>query len=88
AADLAIGIPGKDFFQCLSGCEGVNTFADAGAVRVIYGGSSGLSVDNRLLNAVGPSQLWTQDAPSGTGGIGFTVPGQLESGDRFGSAVY
>ena len=75
-ADLAAGIPRKD----LSGRN------DVGAVRVIYGFTTGLATSSTYVSGPletprpGPSQLWHQD---------FTgVPDQNETGDQFGSALY
>jgi hypothetical protein len=59
--DLAIGVPLED----------VSGHADAGAVNVIYGSSTGL--------ASAGNQLWTQDSPS--------VEGVAEAGDRFGACL-
>jgi subtilisin family serine protease len=59
--DLAIGAPGED----------VGAIADAGAVNVLYGSSSGLT-------GVG-DQLWYQGLPG--------VLGAAEGGDGFGSAL-
>jgi hypothetical protein len=88
-ADLAIGIPGKDVRVNL--IEGEQIFTDAGGVRVIYGSTGGLSITTGVAGAVGPSQLWSQGAPAVVGGVlGINpgVPGVLESGDAFGSALY
>lgn len=57
-ADLAAGVPQED----------VGGTADAGAVHVLYGGSSGLAL-------VG-GQLWHQDVAG--------VPGKVQKNDRFG----
>src|SRR6185369_11647957 len=59
--DLAIGIPGKD----------VGTEAEAGAVRIMYGGAAG-------LGATG-AQLFDQNAP--------LIDDVAEAGDHFGSAL-
>jgi FG-GAP repeat len=62
-ADLAIGAPS----------EGVGTAADAGAVNVLYGSTTG-------LQAVSPDdQFWTQDSPD--------IEDQAEEGDLFGWAL-
>jgi hypothetical protein len=64
--DLAIGVPGEATAETREG---------AGAVNVVYGGPSGLSVAG--------DQLWTQDSPG--------VPDESEApeseGDGFGGAV-
>jgi hypothetical protein len=62
AGDLAIGAPG----------EAIGTSTGAGAVNVLYGGTSGL----RAVSA----QLWHQDS---TGLVGGTA----ETGDHFGAAL-
>jgi WD40 repeat protein len=61
--DLAVGMPGED--------TGIYFGADAGAVSVIYGSSSGLTAEN--------NQLWTQD----TGGIGENA----DRDDEFGASL-
>ena len=61
-ADLAVGVPFKD----ISGA------ADAGAMHVFYGTTSGLTFTGE--------QEWTQDSPG--------IPGGSEAGDLFGSAGY
>ena len=60
-ADLVIGVP----------FEGVDVESDAGAINVIYGANSGLSV-------VG-NQIWHQDMNN--------IPGTAEANDRFGYAL-
>ena len=60
-ADLAIGVPYED----------IGTVVEAGAVNVLYGSDSGLTVAG--------NQLWYQ----GSGGI----QGTAETGDRFGFAL-
>ena len=77
-ADLAIGVPSKDFGS---------TRRDAGAVRVIYGFTTGLATSTQAYTPgpletprPGPSQFLHQDL---TG-----IPDQNETGDRFGSALY
>jgi hypothetical protein len=64
-ADLAIGAPGEDltFF--------VTTYVDAGAVDVVYGSATGITLDGR--------QFWHQDCPS--------IEDVVEAGDEFGSAL-
>lgn len=62
-ADLGVGVPLED----------LSTFADAGCVNVIYGGSGGLQTSAPL------DQLWEQDS---TGVIGTN-----DAGDEFGAAV-
>jgi hypothetical protein len=61
--DLAVGVPGED----LTGTP------DAGAVGVLYGGSSGLQ------SASPDDQVWTQN--------GKNVNDASEAGDRFGAAL-
>ena len=62
--DLVIGVPS----------EAVNGHAAAGAVNIIYGGSSGLRWSN------GPdAQIWHQDSPS--------IEGATEPSDRFGAGL-
>ena len=63
--DLAVGVPFED----------VGTKADAGAVQVIYGSSSGLTATG--------NQFWTQDSVLG----GVEVRDVAESGDNFGSTI-
>jgi hypothetical protein len=61
--DLVIGVPLQD----------VSTFADAGAVHVLYGSAAG-------LQATSPEdQFWTQDSPD--------VQDQSEPGDEFGDSL-
>jgi hypothetical protein len=64
-SDLAIGAPQEDLLG------GAGSAADAGAVNVLYGFTSGVS-DAR-------NQLWSQDVPD--------VEDDVESGDAFGSAL-
>jgi cysteine-rich repeat protein len=59
--DLAIGVPNED----------LGSLADAGAVHVLYGSSSGLTTSGE--------QLWTQDSSG--------VLGVAEAGDQFGYAL-
>lgn len=61
-ADLAVGVPFED----------VGTQADAGAVNVIYGSTTGLTATG--------SQFWTQDSPG--------INNSSEAGDRFGEVLY
>jgi hypothetical protein len=68
-ADLAVGLPNQDVGPCLedsSRCE-----FDAGAVSVLYGSPSGLTVAG--------SQLWTQDSPG--------IEGAAAGLDHFGWAL-
>ena len=60
-ADLAVGVQYED----------VGSNVNAGAVNVIYGQSSGLSVDG--------NQIWHEDQPG--------VPGVAETNDQFGDAL-
>ncbi len=64
-ADLAVGVPLEDI------PIGSVTYADAGAVNVLYGGSSGLSATG--------DQLWHQGVPG--------IDGAVETGDQFGRAL-
>lgn len=63
-ADLAMGAPLED----------IGTLVDAGAMFVIYGGTTGLKP------ATSTVQTWTQDSAN--------VPDAAEAGDQFGSAAY
>ncbi|MCI0457142.1 MAG: hypothetical protein L0Z62_09200, partial [Gemmataceae bacterium] len=65
-ADLAVGVPG----------EGVNGFADAGAVSILYGSDLG-------LDAAG-DQIWHQDS---VGPNSFPIDGVAEAQDAFGTAL-
>ena len=60
---LAVGVP----------WESIGTVQRAGAVNVIYGGSSGLQTTSPI------DQVWDQDSSN--------VPDQTEPGDAFGAAV-
>jgi FG-GAP repeat len=62
-ADLAIGVP----------IETVGTASEAGAVHILFGSPSGLTV------AVPDDQLWTQDSPD--------VEGVIQAGNRFGYSL-
>jgi len=62
--DLAMGVPGED----------LGSDANAGAVNVVYGSSTGL----RALAGPG-DQIWHQDSPG--------IAGGAEPGDRFGHAL-
>jgi hypothetical protein len=64
--DLAVGVPG----------ENLGSHPDAGAVAVIYGGSSGLTNVN--------NQFWDQN---GTEGPEFNLRGGCEKLDEFGTAL-
>lgn len=71
-ADLAIGVPDEDIVVSVLGLTRPQTRANAGAVHVLYGATGG-------LQSAG-SQFWTQNT------VG--VPDSVESGDRFGAALY
>jgi len=71
-ADLAIGVPEEDVVVSVVGLTRPQTRADAGAVHVLYGAAGGLQSTG--------SQFWTQNS------VG--VPDSVESGDRFGAALY
>ncbi len=60
-ADVAIGVPGKD----------ISLQDKAGAVNVIYGGTSGLTTTG--------NQQWSQDSPD--------ILGTADAGDNFGYSV-
>ncbi len=77
-ADLAIGVPFEDVLAPGS-TDPTQQIRDAGAVNVIYGSFTGLSVSGGL-SGPGQSQLWVQ---------GFNgVPGIPNTSNLFGSAVY
>jgi len=65
-SDLAIGVPFEDLVDAVG-----NTLTNAGAVHVIHGSSSGLTVTG--------NQFWHQDSPD--------VEERAESDDRFGAAL-
>ena len=64
--DLAIGVPGEDLGSIFN--------ADAGAVAVIYGSSSGLSATSAHID-----QFWTQDSTN--------IDNQAEGSDQFGFSL-
>jgi hypothetical protein len=64
-SDLAVGAPYEDLVV------GGTSYADAGAVSVLYGSTTGL--------ALGGGQFWHQASAN--------VEGQVEAGDRFGYAL-
>jgi hypothetical protein len=66
--DLVIGVPGEDLFT------DAGTVINAGAVNVIYGSSSGLSI-----TPLRPDQFWTQDTAD--------VDDVAEAGDFFGFSL-
>jgi hypothetical protein len=70
-SDLAIGVPFEDLLSASTGTQQ----ADAGAVIVIYGASSGLAATSTT-----PAELWHQD----TAGINDSA----QVGDQFGFALY
>ena len=70
-SDLAIGVPFEDLLSAVTGTQQ----ADAGAVIVLYGSSSGLAA-----TATTPAELWHQD----TSGINDSA----QPGDQFGFALY
>jgi hypothetical protein len=73
--DLAIGVPGEDFFNL----QGVGV-VDGGAVNVLYYDSVGVG----LHPAAGPgNQFWTQESTD----ILTEILDDAEPGDRFGSAL-
>jgi hypothetical protein len=68
--DLAIGVPGEDVETTNAG-----TIVDAGAVNILYGSASGLTVTN--------NRLWHQ----GKSLNGHQVDDLAESNDHFGAAL-
>jgi hypothetical protein len=72
-ADLVVGVPDEDVIVFLkNNIDFPQNRADAGALHVLYGSPNG-------LQATG-SQFWTQNSAG--------VPDGVETGDRFGSALY
>jgi hypothetical protein len=67
-SDLAIGVPFEDLLSVITGTQQ----ADAGAVHVIYGSSTGLTATG--------SQFWHQDRAG--------ISSASSAGDRFGVTLY
>lgn len=70
-SDLAIGVPFEDLLSTSTGTQQ----ADAGAVIILYGSSSGLAATSTM-----PAELWHQNVSG--------INDSAQVGDRFGFVLY